>query len=110
LEGGGTPQTRKHDTGVVFACLGCGKPPRHEERDWVVEGGGKGPRHENATLGLRFHVWGAGNIRVRVVEGGQKGPRHENATLGSCFHVWGAGNIRVWVVGGGGKGGGTPQT
>ena len=32
----------------------------------VVEGGGKGPRHENATLGSCFHVWGVGNIRVRV--------------------------------------------
>ena len=43
------------------------------------------PRHENATLGSRLHVW--------VVKGGGKGPRHENATLGSRFHVWGAGNI-----------------
>jgi len=51
VEGGGTPQTWKHNTGVAFACLGCGKPPRHKECDLGCRGWREGPQ---TTLSM---VW-----------------------------------------------------
>jgi len=75
----------------------------------MVEGGGT-PRHENVTLGSRLHVWGAGNIRVRVVEGGGKDTKTQHWGR-VCMSGVRPGNIpasgrvlRVRVVEGGGKG------
>ena len=96
------------------------KHPRNEKRDHrvaffvsgVVVGGGRvsqHTRHENTTLGSRFHVRGVRNhpdmknvtLGSRSLclggrkwwEGQRNTPDMKNTTRGSHFHVWGVSNI-----------------